>query len=347
MTLSKRAIKLIGIGTAWLFVSPFLAIATWLFFAVTLISQSAIHSEYAPNFTAIAFVPFFIATLLQCPTILLQFVLITVYVIHIVQKEGLSDKIRLVLCVGTFFVPIIVMPLYFLRYIWHQKSTDEASREKPKSQTIKPQTSKRVLTLGILLPLACLFLPFIVFAVQLVYGLFFQSPSFATFISPETIESTNQQAHYTITYPKNWSYSESANGQQGDNTWIATIRGNSALRLGVFITIHRNTNNFESVEQVASWGMDLADNYQKENTIVNRTLQSKNYKIGDEITILREYLRIQNGPLGLVKVTRHCLDNYRIHNKVGYILNLCTDDDEYPQVVPAFMKTIIGFSYRD
>jgi hypothetical protein len=52
-----------------------------------------------------------------CLIILLQYPLIAFYVAHIVMNSSANDVARVIMALGVFFVPYIVMPFYFLVYV--------------------------------------------------------------------------------------------------------------------------------------------------------------------------------------------------------------------------------------
>ncbi|MBI5653638.1 MAG: hypothetical protein HZC40_24795 [Chloroflexi bacterium] len=350
MRLSKSAITWIGIGTAWVTILPILIIGSWLFVVGSMIVSSATIAGNPATF-GLASSPFIILVLLQCPTLLIQLALIVIYLNHIIHNIELAEGVRIGLCLGIIFVPF-VMPIYYYKFIWNQ-SVKKKTRKEQNHTHISTPVSRRVLVLGVLIPITILLLPFVVFVIQIIYGIFFVSPSFATPISGQMTRATSQQSRFSISYPANWIYLENPGGNRGDKTYVATISSPGVFRLGVFGVIRRRVDQFDTLSAVAKWGEDIANRNQTQSAVpstdtsVNRTISSNEYLIRGEKTILREYIWGQGGSLGLTTIVRHCLDNYRIHNGVGFVLTLCTDDDEYSRVAPAFIQMIESFAYLD
>jgi hypothetical protein len=117
MKLSKPTKILVGVGTAWLTVYPVLFFAVWLtlFLSMGFLSQNPQDAQ--PPFMKI----FFAIFPLHFLTILLQFVLMAFYLIHIIKNTTASETIRIILGIGTFFVPFVAMPVYYYLFIWHDQ----------------------------------------------------------------------------------------------------------------------------------------------------------------------------------------------------------------------------------
>ncbi len=115
MQLNKPMKILVGLATLWLAIYPFLFFAVWLFMAMGMGFFSTTSSGSEPPFFMF---PFFAIFPLHCFTILLQFVLMAFYLIHVIKNTKASETVRIILGVGCFFMPFIAMPIYFYIYIW-------------------------------------------------------------------------------------------------------------------------------------------------------------------------------------------------------------------------------------
>jgi hypothetical protein len=113
MTISKPFKILIGAATLWFAVYPFLFIGA-------MILSMGILPIFARNVNSPdAFFPVFglIFPLHFC-TIFLAFGLMVFYLIHVIKNTKADETIRIVLGVGTYFLPFIAMPIYYYLYIW-------------------------------------------------------------------------------------------------------------------------------------------------------------------------------------------------------------------------------------
>jgi len=115
MKLNKTAKILVGLGTAWITLYPLLFFAAWLMMMLGIGLAGASGRGDPPPFFVI---PFIAIMPLQCLTILLLFGMITFYVAHAVKNTVASEAVRIILAVGTFFIPFIAMPVYYYLYIW-------------------------------------------------------------------------------------------------------------------------------------------------------------------------------------------------------------------------------------
>ena len=351
MTLNKTQRKWLGIATIWITVLPILLIATWLFVIGNMFVAASTKSTALADSIYLSAIPFVILVLLQCPTMLVQVVLWIVYINHILKNTELSDKNRILVCLGVFFLAFVVMPVYFYQYIWRAKPAKQKREKKTTAQP--PRINKRVLVIGVLLPLAILVFPFLSFAAQMIYGYFFQSPRFAVSISDKMSQAVNQQDHFSISYPSNCFYSDGSTRGSSRSAGGTQILCMGVFRLGINVNIRRADIVFDQLTEVAKWGENLADDIQNSPTnsfadkSINRNISTRDYLIRDENTILREYIWGQSGSLGASTIVRHCFDNYRFHNRVGFILAMCTDDDEFIRDAPIFLKMIENFAYLD
>ena len=115
MQLNKPTKILVGLGTLWLSVYPLLFFAVWLFMATGIGFFANTPSQSEPPFFMF---PFFAIFPLHCFTILLQFVLMAFYLIHVIKNTKAAETVKIILGVGCFFMPFIAMPVYFYIYIW-------------------------------------------------------------------------------------------------------------------------------------------------------------------------------------------------------------------------------------
>jgi hypothetical protein len=121
MQLNKLSKILVGLGTLWMILYPLLFMALWLFLVVGMGFSSFITINTSqPNlpFFPLPFLTFFAIFPLHCFTILLQFVLMGFYLIHVVKNTTASESVRIILGIGCFFMPFIAMPVYYYAYIW-------------------------------------------------------------------------------------------------------------------------------------------------------------------------------------------------------------------------------------
>jgi len=112
--LGKSIQILVGLGTAWVTLYPFLFFAAWL--AMFLGMDTTIPSP-RENFS-LFMEPFYIVFPLHLLTILFQFALVTFYLLHIIKNSAALETARILLGVGIFFLPFVAMPTYYYLYIW-------------------------------------------------------------------------------------------------------------------------------------------------------------------------------------------------------------------------------------
>ena len=114
MKLSPPVKVLLGLGTAWIVISPLIFIAAWF----AMVAGVLVAPPTPTNASAWVLLPFFGAFAIQCCTMPVLLVLQTVYLAHIILDRPGSDAVRVLLGLGLFFFPMVAMPLYFLLYIW-------------------------------------------------------------------------------------------------------------------------------------------------------------------------------------------------------------------------------------
>ncbi len=116
MQLNKPIKILIGLGTLWIVLYPILFIAVWLTMFIPFILSANNTETSTPFFMG----PFFALFPLQCFTILLQFGLMAFYLIHVIKNTKASETIRIILGIGSFFLPYIALPVYYYLFIWRE-----------------------------------------------------------------------------------------------------------------------------------------------------------------------------------------------------------------------------------
>jgi hypothetical protein len=117
MKLSKSIKILIGLTTVWVAAYPLLFFIVWLFMMFSIGFTPPSSGEGFPLFM----VPFFAIFPLHCITILLQFGLSIFYLVHIIKNRDASETLRIILGVGTFFLPFVAMPIYYYLFVWPEQ----------------------------------------------------------------------------------------------------------------------------------------------------------------------------------------------------------------------------------
>jgi hypothetical protein len=131
MNISKPFKILIGLGTLWFAVYPF------LFFGVMLLSMG-LGPVFARNGNSPdhSFAIFGLIFPLHFCTIFIAMGLMVFYLVHVIKNTRADETIRILLGVGNYFMPFIAMPIYYYLYIWLENPPEWASA-KPK-QVEKP-----------------------------------------------------------------------------------------------------------------------------------------------------------------------------------------------------------------
>ena len=116
MTLTNPIKILIGLLTLLIIVVPFVIMP--LFFAVSMLPAFA--AEFGKDMLE---PPVFLGVMLvMMPVMFLypfvQLALQAFYVIHEVKNKTLTDTARILFLLGTYFLPYIVLPVYFVMHIW-------------------------------------------------------------------------------------------------------------------------------------------------------------------------------------------------------------------------------------
>lgn len=118
---------MIGIATVWITIYPLIFIGVWFLMMSGMILSAGQSSDSVPPFFV---VPFFLIFPLHLITILLIFGLEAFYLAHIILNKTASDVVRIILGVGSFFMPFVAMPVYYFVCIWPDEPPEWA-RGKP------------------------------------------------------------------------------------------------------------------------------------------------------------------------------------------------------------------------
>jgi len=131
MKLSNPVKILVGIATAWICIYPLLFLSVWFMMATQMGLFGRVMSAEPPMFMT----PFLAIFPVHCFTILLQFVMMAFYLIHVIKNNAAAEVIRIILGVGVFFLPYVAMPVYYVLYIW--MDTPPAWAAAPSSNSIQ------------------------------------------------------------------------------------------------------------------------------------------------------------------------------------------------------------------
>ncbi len=130
MNISKPAKIIIGILTVFAVLFPFI-MPVFVMFLIFSAGFPFLDPQSLANpheFSKI-FMP---VMLIFYPTImcfsLVQLGLQIFYLIHVIKNRVLTDTLRILFAIGTFLLPYIAMPIYFIVYLWNDKP------QEPKSQ---------------------------------------------------------------------------------------------------------------------------------------------------------------------------------------------------------------------
>ena len=115
MQISKPLKILVGIGTLWYVIFPFVYIGVIFLVMFGMLGLAAnLEENAAPLFM----LPFFLIIPLFFLTILVYIALMVFYIIHLVKNKEGSEIARIFLGIGFFFLNSIAMPFYFFLYVW-------------------------------------------------------------------------------------------------------------------------------------------------------------------------------------------------------------------------------------
>lgn len=126
MNISKSVKILIGFLTAFAIVVPFFILPAVMMFFVFSAGLSFSNPQAVPNPNEMeAMIPFIFVfyPLMMCYSVV-QLGLQIFYVIHEIKNKALTDNIRILFTIGTFFLPYFAMPIYFFIYLWKENSPE-------------------------------------------------------------------------------------------------------------------------------------------------------------------------------------------------------------------------------
>jgi hypothetical protein len=112
----SRPIKIfVGVGTAWVLLSPILLFLAWFAMVpIMMLLGPQVSDEFPQGF----FVPmlFFVAVSLLGG--LVRLTLQVFYLMHVIRNVSASEIARVLLGVGVFLLPFLAMPIYFVLFLW-------------------------------------------------------------------------------------------------------------------------------------------------------------------------------------------------------------------------------------
>lgn len=126
MTLSKPVKILIGALTAFGVLFPFLVMPIFFMLFMVTTGFPFLEPQSVPNpneMDAMIPIMLLIYPLMMCFTIV-QFGLQIFYIVHIVKNRILGDTPKVLYTLGTFFMPFIAMPVYFIASLWNYEPQD-------------------------------------------------------------------------------------------------------------------------------------------------------------------------------------------------------------------------------
>jgi len=119
MTLSKPLKITIGILTLFVMLFPFL-IPVFMFFWVFSFSLPLTEIQSAPDPAEVGkiMVPMFIYFAAMMGYAFTQLGLQIFYIIHAIKSKAASETNLILFVLGTFFLPFVAMPIYYILHIW-------------------------------------------------------------------------------------------------------------------------------------------------------------------------------------------------------------------------------------
>lgn len=129
MTLNKPVKILVGVGTVWIILYPLLFIVVWF----TMMTGFMFSNSAEPPTLIFSYFPIIFPV--HCLTFIIQFALMGFYLYHIIRNTAASEVLRVILGVGTFFMPYIAMPAYYYLYMWREQPPDWALGKETKSDS--------------------------------------------------------------------------------------------------------------------------------------------------------------------------------------------------------------------
>lgn len=121
MNINKPTKIVIGVLTVFAVIFPFvIAPALMMFFVFSsgfpFFDPQSVPNSYEIQKTMLPMMMVFYPTMMCFG--LVQLGLQIFYIIHEVKNKALTDTYRILFAIGTFFLPYIAMPIYFIAYLW-------------------------------------------------------------------------------------------------------------------------------------------------------------------------------------------------------------------------------------
>ncbi len=177
-----------------------------------------------------------------------------------------------------------------------------------------------------------------IFIVQFILVFVIRVPRLST---GKTRQSTSSVGKFAISYPEQWQWIETPSGYAGDLTVVALLAYPDPTKLGVYGSIRRSVSSYDSIEEVSKWGEQIAFSQQD-----YKQISFEPSSINGEDTRLREYTSVTPVSPIMGSSSRHCVDNYRLRNRIGYIITLCVDEEDYTSSESIFRQIVDSFSYQ-
>ena len=114
MKLTHNQKILVALATAWVLAYPLLFFGVVFLFTLGMAAMLVDDPTAFPGFVFAAILP------LHCLTIIVQIALMAFYLAHVIKNTTASDTARIILGVGSFFMPYVAMPIYFYFFIWRE-----------------------------------------------------------------------------------------------------------------------------------------------------------------------------------------------------------------------------------
>jgi hypothetical protein len=122
MKLSKPVKIIIGILTLFVVLYPFVIMPAFMFFFMFNFTIPVLETSAVPTIEMIdSFFPLMMAfyPLMMCFSGI-QLGLQIFYIIHIIKHKALEDTFRILFAIGSFMMPYVAMPIYFIVYLWKE-----------------------------------------------------------------------------------------------------------------------------------------------------------------------------------------------------------------------------------
>jgi len=126
MKISKAVKILVGVLTLLVVLIPFVIMPAVMMFLVfgagfPFLDSQAMPSPYAVEALLPVMMVFY--PLMMCYSFG-QMGLQVFYVIHEIKNKAMTDTFRILFVIGTFFLPYVAMPIYFIAYLWKDKGQE-------------------------------------------------------------------------------------------------------------------------------------------------------------------------------------------------------------------------------